>query len=306
MLYKALIQKIKNPAHFCAAVCRKLYFLFPNDCFYLKLIYYLEMGKKLNLKNPETFTEKLQWLKLYDRRLKYTKMVDKVTVKEYVTSVIGEEYVIPTLGVWDRVEDIEWEKLPDKFVIKTSNGGGSSGVFICNDKSNFDIKSVTKKLCRALKSNIYRQYREWPYKNIQPRVIAETLLEDKNSEEEKLADYKFYCFNGVPVYCQVIRDRGSKETIDFYDMQWKHMSFVGLTSGVKNGVTPVVKPVCLGNMVKLCRKLSEGIPFSRIDLYVANNKEYFGEITFYPASGLGTFRPEKWNVKLGDLLKLAK
>ncbi len=275
---------------------------YKSDEKYLKRLFKLRMGKELNLDNPQTFCEKLQWLKLYNRKPEYTQMVDKYAVKEYVANIIGQGYIIPTLGVWDRVEDIDWGSLPDQFVIKTTHGGGGGGVVVCKDKSIFDFDAAKKRLSRSLKQNIYLNLREWPYKNVTPRILVEKFVEAVGHSD--LPDYKFYCFNGEPIYCQVIRDRNTKETIDFYDMEWNHMPFVGLNPIAENGATPVVRPLKLDDMITVCQKLSKGIPFSRIDLYVVNEKVYFGEITFFPASGMGRIKPEDWNNKLGSLIQL--
>ena len=290
---------------FAGSICRRMAWLFPNDAFYLRLLYFAEMGKILHLKNPKTFNEKINWLKLYNRKPEYTKMVDKYAVKEYVAKKIGEEYIIPTLGVWDKPEDIDWDSLPNQFVLKTTHGGGGCGVVICKDKSKFDKTSAIIKLKESMASDIYSGFREWPYKDVPKRIIAEKFMApEKSPAPNDLPDYKFFCFNGEPKYCQVIRDRHTKETIDFYDMDWNHMPFVGLNPVARNGLTPVVRPQKLDEMKDICRKLAKGIPFVRVDLYVIDDKKYFGEITFFPASGIGKFSPEEWNGKLGDLLTL--
>ena len=278
------------------------FFKWLPDKIYLKLLYRYKMGRRLDLTNPQTFCEKIQWLKLYDRKPEYTKMVDKYAVKKYMAAIIGEEYIIPTLGVWDTPDDIDWEHLPDQFVLKTTHGGGSTGVVICRDKSTFDRDVAKRRLERSLKSDIYKSYREWPYKDVKKRIIAEEFIEVKGHQD--LPDYKFYCFNGEPKYCQVIRDRNTLETIDFYDMEWNHMPFVGLNPVAKNGLNPVAKPEHLTKMCEICRRLATGIPFLRVDLYVLNGKEYFGETTFYPASGIGIFTPDKWNVVLGQMINI--
>lgn len=293
----------ENRGGFCAALLQNLSFLFP-DKLYLTLLFRCKMGYWIDWKNPKTFSEKLQWLKLYNRKPEYTTMADKYEVKEYVAKIIGEEYIIPTLGVWDTPEEINWEELPNQFVLKTTHGGGSTGVVICKDKDTLDKKIAIEKLNRSLKSCIYKSYREWPYKNVRRRIIAEQYMEDRESED--LIDYKFYCFNGEPIYCQVIRDRRSKETIDFYDVDWNHMPFVGLNPIVKNGITQVVKPYNLENMLSICRELASQIPFVRVDLYSIQSKVYMGEITFYPASGMGVFTPQEWNCKLGKFISLPK
>lgn len=302
---KYLLDKIKEAVHSPKKIALyALWLIAPilPDRLYLKAFFRLKMGYKLNLNNPQTFGEKLQWLKLYNRKNEYTRMVDKYEVKKYVADIIGEEYIIPTLGVWDRVEDIDFEKLPNQFVLKCTHDSG--GIVICRDKSNLDIEVAKAKLKRGLKKNFYARNREWPYKNVVPRIIAEEYIEIKGHKD--LPDYKFYCFNGEPQYCQVIRERSTKETIDFYDMEWNHMPFVGLNPVAQNGNEPVDKPLHLDKMASICRKLAKDIPFSRIDLYVINDKEYFGEITFFPASGMGVFKPSIWNKTLGDLIKLEK
>lgn len=262
----------------------------------------------MDFDNPQTFCEKLQWLKIHDRNPEYTTMVDKYAVKDYVKEVIGEQYIIPTIGQWHSPEDIEWDKLPNQFVLKTTYGGGSFGVIICKDKSKFDRVKAVKQLNRSLLLRKFgNPYREHPYDNVPQRIIAETFMEDIKADGTKstdLNDYKFYCFNGEPKYCQVIRDRSLKETIDFYDIEWNHQEFVGLNPAVEHGLTPVEKPQRLSEMVSICKKLSERIPFARIDLYEISGKIYFGEITFYPASGLGRFNPAEWDTRLGTLISL--
>ena len=273
---------------------------------YLALRFRYKMGYWMDFDNPKTFNEKLQWLKLYNRKPEYTKMVDKYAVKEYVASIIGDEYIIPTLGVWDRPEDIEWERLPDQFVLKTTHGGGSGGVVICKDKIAFDKVIAINKLKQSMRSDIYRNLREWPYKNVEKRVIAEKYIAPSNvSHSFDLTDYKFYCFDGEPIYCQVIRDRSTKETIDFYDMEWNHQEFVGLTEKCSYGDIPVDKPNHFEDMKRICRNLAKNIPFVRVDQYVVANKVYFGELTFFPNSGLGRFTPLIWETKIGELMSLS-
>ena len=281
--------------------------IFPRTCkwlpdrLYLQLLFFLHFGRFINLKNPKTFSEKLQWLKLYNRRPEYTQLVDKYAVKQYVANKIGEEHIIPTIGVWNRPEDIDFDNLPNSFVLKTTHSGGCSGVVICKDKSKLDINAAIIKINKSLKTDIYKSMREWPYKNVARKIIAENYIEDETGE---LADYKFFCFNGIPLYCQVIKNRFVKETIDFFDSEWNHLPFIGLKSGINNNQCPIERPFCLKSMLKECKKLSQGIPFVRIDFYIIGNYYYFGEITFFPASGLGRFHPNEWNYKIGDLLKL--
>lgn len=280
-----------------------------SDELYLKLLFRLNLGYRLDLKKPKTFSEKLQWLKLYNRNPNYTILVDKYLVKDHVAGIIGTEHIIPTLGVWDRVEEIAWDSLPKRFVLKTTHGGGNTGVVICNNKDTLDKNEAIRKLKQSLKEDIYKQLREWPYKNVQKRIIAEQYIEPSPNTND-LPDYKWYCFNGEPKFCQLIQDRNTKETIDFYDINWVHQDFIGL-----NPVDgPFVKfadylapcPSDLDTQIMIAKKLSYGIPYSRVDLYSIGGKTYFGEITFYPMSGMGKFAPEEWNYKLGEMLILPK
>lgn len=304
-----------NRAQFCDSLVRNFLWFLPDKP-YLSLRYRCLMGHWIDWKKPKTFTEKLQWLKVYDYKPEYTRMVDKLAAKDYVAERIGEEYIIPTLGVWDSVDDIDWDSLPDQFVLKTTHGGGSCGVIVCSDKANFDKEKAIKKLEISIKTNAGKSYREKPYLNVPRKIIAEKFMAERNystsSINSDLTDYKFYCFNGAPKYCQVIRDRRSNETIDFYDMDWNHMPFIGLNPHARNGLTPharnglipVPKPKNLDVMQRICSVLARGMSFVRIDLYEINGCEYFGEITFYPASGFGFFTPTEWDKHLGDLINL--
>ncbi len=297
-----LIKSIKSPNYLLLGLLKRIGVYVLSDKWYLKCRYRLEMGEPLNLKNPNKFTEKLQWLKLYDRKPEYTTMVDKYAVKKYVEEKIGKEYIIPTLGVWDTPEDIDFDGLPERFVLKTTNGGGGGGVIICKDRASFDKAKAIEHLRVSLKSDIYRILKEWPYKNVPPRIIAEQYMEDSHLQE--LRDYKFFCFNGVPIYCQVIADRSTRETIDFFDMKWNHMEFVGLNPRCGNAFKPASKPASLSQMIEKAVELSKGISFLRVDFYNVNDKVYFGEMTFYPASGFGVFTPDVWNIRLGEMLAI--
>lgn len=272
-----------------------------SDTLYLKLLYNLNFNKQLNLKNPQTFSEKIQWLKLYNRKQEYTQLVDKAEVKQYVKKIIGEEYVIPTYHIWNALDEIDVNSLPDKFVLKTTGGGGSTGVVICNDKSKFDYDAVKRKLKKSSERNIYKNFREWPYKNIRPRFIAEQLLEMPDGSD--LMDYKFFCFNGEPKYCQVISGRNDVMSIDFFDMKWEHQPFHEPRNYPFAEVRPL-KPINFDLMKDLSRKLADNIPFVRIDFYNINGKIYFSEITFFPTSGLGGFSPEEWDLKFGRMINL--
>lgn len=290
---------IKNPERILLGLLKRSGFLF-SDRKFLELRYLLENKERLNLNEPKTFTEKIQWLKLYNRKPEYAMMVDKYEVKKYVASLIGEEYIIPTLGIWDKFEDIDFSKLPDRFILKATHSSHAS--IVCKDKRTFDIYDARKKFHRFLKTNPYIGYREWAYKNVKPRIIAEQFMENKG--EKDLTDYKFFCFNGEPRYCQVIRDRSENETIDFYDTEWRHQEVIGLNPKATHSATAIKRPTDFDTMLMIARKLSHGMPFVRIDLYEINGKIYFGEITFYPAAGFGTFSPKEWNYKLGDMIQL--
>ena len=278
---------------------------FYSDRQYLERVFPLRLGYPLNLDNPRTFSEKLQWLKLYNRRPEYVKMVDKIEAKKYVASIIGEEYVVPTYATYNSVEEIDLDALPDRFVLKTTHAGGSVGVVICHDKANFDKKSALNNLRIAMKRDHSKLGREWVYSQIKPRIIAEELLEVRPDGIGDIPDYKWYCFNGEPKYCQVIQDRSSNETIDFFDTEWNHQEFIGLNPVACPATVSPAKPANLETQVHIARELSKDIPFSRIDLYETGGNTYFGEITLYPASGFGTFRPDQYNEILGAMINLS-
>jgi hypothetical protein len=264
------------------------------------------MGTDLNLDHPRTFSEKLQWLKLQDRNPLYTTMVDKVEVKKYVEEIIGEQYIIPTLGVWDTPDEIDFEALPNQFVLKCNHNSGK-GMCICKDKGKLDTRNVKKQLKKGLKENYYLSSREWPYRDVKRKILAEKYIETEAGTE--LKDYKFYCFQGVPRYCQVISDRNNNETIDFFDMEWKHQEFTGLAvpnQPFLNSLSEIMKPAQFEQMKSIAARLSKDIPFVRVDLYEIKGNVYFGEMTFYPAAGFGIFTPMKWNKIMADYLELPR
>lgn len=270
-----------------------------SDEKYIRLVYWARMGKKLNLENPTTFNEKIQWLKLFDRNPEYSRMVDKYEVKKYVASRIGEQYIIQTLGVWDNFEDIKFDILPNSFVLKCTHDSG--GLVICKDKNTFDIEAAKKKISKSLKTNYYLHSREWPYKNVKPRIIAEQYMEDHRTQE--LRDYKFFCFNGVAKAMFIATDRQKKEEtkFDFYDMDFVHLPF---TNGHPNSKQIIDKPVCFDEMKMLAEKLAENIPHVRVDFYEVDGKVYFGELTFSHWSGFVPFDPEIWDHKFGSWIQL--
>lgn len=267
---------------------------------YLRLMYRIRMGKKLNLRNPQTFNEKLQWLKLHDRNPIYTTMVDKYEAKKYVSSIIGEEYIIPTLGVWDRFEDIDFDTLPNQFVLKCTHDSG--GLVICRNKTSLDIEAARKKINASLKTNFFWVGREWPYKNVKPRIIAEEYMEDER--EHELRDYKFFAFDGVAKALFIATDRGDESIdtkFDFFDMNFVHLDF---TNGHPNADQLPHKPETFEKMRALTEKLSKGIPQARIDFYEVNGRAYFGEITLAHWSGMKPFVPEEWDYSFGEWIVL--
>ena len=300
-MWKKLKIAICEPRRAMISLWMRVSYYLP-DKLYLSVLYRLKKNRWIDWRRPRTFNEKLQWLKLYNRKSEYTQMVDKYAVKEYVAKLIGKEYIIPTLGVWDRIEDVAFDTLPDQFVLKTTHGGGSGGVVVCKDKANFDCKAAKIKLQQSMNSDIYRNFREWPYKHVQRRIIAEKYMVDESGLE--LKDYKFFCFNGIPKFCQVIANRTTDETIDFYDENWIHQPFVGLNPAVTFRENEHLKPHNYDEMLSIASKIGQDIPFARVDLYNINGKIYFGEITFFPAAGLGRFEPEEWDYIFGNWIKL--
>lgn len=278
----------------------KLFKIIP-DPFYLQLVYYIKMGKRLNITNPKSFNEKIQWLKLYDRRLEYTKMVDKYEVRKYISEIIGEQYLIPILGVYNNFEEIDFSKLPNKFVLKCTHDSG--GLVICKDKNKFDMEKAKMKINNCLKRNYYFQWREWPYKNIKPRIICEKYMVDESGIE--LKDYKFMCFNGQVKCLFVCLNRNSSNglNVDFYDMDWNPMPFERHYS---SSGTTIPKPKNFDMMVEFSKKLSKDIPFVRVDFYETNGQLYFGELTFYPGSGYEEFKPESYDYLLGSWIGCLK
>lgn len=273
-------------------------FDFLSDELYLKLIYWQKMGKKLNLKNPKRFNEKLQWLKLHDRKPEYSVMVDKYEVKNFVTSKIGSAYVIPTLGVWDKFEDIDFGELLDKFVLKCTHDSG--GLVICKDKNKLDMKAAKTKINKSLQNNYYLQGREWPYKNVKPRILAEKYMVDESGFE--LKDYKVMCFEGEPKLIQVHSGRFASHTQDFYTTEWEHLA---ITQGVPLSDIQVERPACLQEMLEMSRILAAGLHQVRVDWYYVEGQLYFGEITFFDASGFDDFEPDEWNELVGSWIKIS-
>lgn len=268
---------------------------------YLFRRYKSMMGKELNLCNPRTFNEKIQWLKLYNRNPEYTLMVDKVEVKKWVAKVIGEQYVIPTIGVWDKPEDIDFDSLPNQFVLKCNHNSGI-GMYICQDKNKINKRKILKNLKKGLRENKYLSEREWAYKNVKRRILAEKFMQDK--ESEALNDYKFFCFNGEvkALYIATERQNPCDETrFDFFDADYNHLEF---TNAHPNAIYPPAKPHNFELMKKIACKLSKGIPHVRVDLYEVDGQVFFGEMTFYHMSGMFPFSPEEWDYTFGSWITL--
>lgn len=264
---------------------------------YLKIQYKNFMGKNLDFKNPETFNEKLQWLKVYDRNPLYTDLVDKYKVRDYIADKIGEEYLIPLLGVYDSYKEIDFNVLPDQFVLKPNHTSGD--VFICKDKSKIDYDTLEQQVNGWLKRKYYWVHREWPYKNVKPRIICEKYMVDESGFE--LKDYKFFCFNGEPKALFIATDRGIDTKFDFLDLEFNHLPFM---QHYKNSTKKINKPAGFNQMIKLSKILSKGIPHVRVDFYDINGRVYFGELTLYHFSGLEKFNPQKYDEIFGGWLRL--
>lgn len=269
------------------------------DKIFLKIQFKRTIGKKLDLKNPKSFNEKVQWLKVYDRKSIYTKLADKYEVREYIKEKIGEEYLIPLIGVWDNFDQINFSELPNKFVLKSTHDSG--GVNICKDKENFDISKSREFFEKRLKRNYYYHGREWPYKNIKPRIICEKYIEEEKSDD--LKDYKFLCFEGQVKCSFVCLNRNNKNglNVDFYDIDWNLMPF---ERKYPSSNKKIEKPKNYKKMIEIAQIIAKDIKFARIDFYEVNEKIYFGEITFYPGSGMEKFNPEEYDYLLGSWIKL--
>ena len=271
-----------------------------SDKTYLKLLYETRIGKKLNLKNPITFDEKLQWLKLYDRKDEYTVWADKYEVRNYVAEKLGEQYLIPLLGVWNSADELKLDDLPEQFVLKCTHD--SASVCICTNKKNFDWNAAMDKLQKSLNQNYYWHSREWPYKNITPRIIAEAYMTDESGTE--LKDYKIYTFGGEPYLIQVDFDRFHNHRRNLYTTEWEYVDETIEYS--KDPNVKIAKPEHLEEMLECSKKLAVGTISLRTDFYSINGKIYFGEITFYQEAGFAHFEHEEFAKKLGDQIKLPK
>ena len=272
--------------------------IIPDDV-YVKIVFRLKMGYKLNLKNPKTFNEKLQWLKLYDRKPIYTDYVDKYKVRNIVENLIGNKYLIPLLGVWNSFEEIDFNKLPNQFVLKCNHDSG--GLVICKEKSSFDIKAAKNKINSSLKTNYYYHSREWHYKNVKPLIIAEKYIEDYSGA---LIDYKFFCFNGKSDFVMICVDRFTdKKKFYFFDENWKRLKFTKSDFEDSEQIH-IPKPKNLNKMFEIASVLSNDMKFARIDLYECDEKIYFGEITIIPDSGFDNTFNKDTDLFLGSKILL--
>ena len=290
LLKMAIIRIIRAPV-FCTIL---------PDSLCLNILYKVKMGKKLNLYKPQTFNEKLQWLKLFDRKPEYTQMVDKYEVRKYIEETIGKEYLIPLIGVWNKFEDIDFDSLPEQFVLKCTHDSG--GLVICKDKNKLDIEAARKKINKSLKRNYFYHTREWPYKNVKSRIICEKYMVDESGQE--LKDYKFMCFNGEPKIIQVMSERmNGNYYINHFDLEWNRVDIS--RKKIKENTKILKKPEGLEKMIEISKELSKDIPFVRIDLYQTKMGIFFGEITFFPISGYMDFKDDQKDCLLGSWIKLS-
>lgn len=271
---------------------------FLPDRMYIQLYYFAHFRKLCNLRNPKTYNEKLNWLKIHDRNPSYQQMVDKYEVKKYVSGIIGEEYIIPTIGVWNSFDEIDFNGLPERFVLKCTHD--SEGVVIVKDKKSMDAAAVREKLTAAMKQNFFYVGREYPYKNIKPRIIAEQYMEDHVDGE--LRDYKFFCFNGEPKALFIASDRTESHVFfNYFDLEFNDL---GIRQKYPNAVKPIRKPDTFDQMIALSRILTKGLPHVRADFYEVDGRLFFGELTFYHFSGFMPFEPDRWDRIFGDWLEL--
>lgn len=291
-----IIYALKNPRLVALHFLSDKFWRKMDDESFLKFQYKAWTKKTLHLNPPKTFNEKIQWLKLYDRKLVYTKLVDKYEVRKVIQEKLGEEYLVPLLGVWEKSDEIDFSKLPEQFVLKPTHTSGN--VYICRDKSKIDENKIRNMLDQWLKREYFWGNREWPYKNIKPRLIAEEMI------DSNIVDYKFYCFNGEPkmLYLSQGLEDHSTASISFFDMNLKKLPFG--RSDYRPFTTEVEKPKNFDEMVRIATKLSKGFSFVRIDLYSVKNKVYFSEYTLHPCAGYMPFDPEEYDLKLGEMLHL--
>ena len=297
--YNAIHSLFFDQKHFLDALLGRFGGWLPDET-YLRWDYYLNHSRPINLDNPQRYTEKLQWLKLYYRDPLWTQMVDKYAVKRLVSERIGAEYVAPVYGKWEKAEDINFENLPEQFVLKTNHDSGNNGVFIVKDKSKLDRSKLIRRINRSLRTDTSRAGREWPYRDVPRCVFAEKYLEDATGE---LRDYKFFCFDGTVKYLFIATERqsGGEVKFDYFDADFNHLDIVQRhpMSGKE-----IEKPAMFEQMKEFAAKLSEGLPEVRVDLYEVNGRIYFGEYTFFHHGGIAPFHPDKWDFIWGEQIHL--
>lgn len=280
------------------SLVRKLSYLLP-DKWYLMLRYRMKFHQWPDLKNPKLYTEKVQWLKLYDRKPQYTVMVDKYQAKNYIANIVGDQYIIPTYGTWEQFDDIDFESLPNRFVLKCTHNSG--GVVVCLDKQTFDFENARNVINSCLKENYYWHSREWPYKNVKPRIIAEEYLYDSEYPDESIMDYKLLCFSGEPRLLYYAEENTDDPYSDIYDMNFQK---INLQFPEPNSEIVAKMPDNFEEMKAVARKLSKGLAHLRVDFYSVNGKLYVGELTFYHCAGLVDIHPKEWNQILGEWIIL--
>lgn len=289
-----------TPARVFAHLAWKYDFRFLPDKWYLRWLYRGATGRKLDLKDPERYSQKLQWMKLYDRDPRYTVMVDKARAKEWAAGIIGPQHIIPTLGLWERFDDIDFDALPDRFVLKCTHDSHSA--IICKDKSKLDKAEAKKKMEKALKRRFFYEGRQWPYKDVPPRILAEPYMENKATGD--LRDYKFFTFRGQPRVMYIATGRGTGETYgDFYDMEFTHLD---LNIDHVCAPVPPEKPAMFAEMIQAAQALAEGTPQVRVDFYEVDGQFYFGEMTFFHCSGFISFQPDDWDFQFGQWMPTCK
>ncbi len=280
-------------------IIKKRILIYLPDKLFVLLNYYTLRKTLPNIRNPITFSEKIQWIKLYGGLEKYTEYVDKYEIRDFIRKTIGEKYLIPLVGMWGKSDEINFNKLPRQFVLKATHGQGYN--YICKDKSSLDIAMVRNTLTNWINEDFYKKTREIQYKFCKPKILCEKYLED---ESGSLIDYKIFCFNGKPHIIEVISDRYSEMKDDFMDLHWRKLPFI--YNGYPQSIKILKKPPKLDEMIDIASKLSKPFPFVRVDLYSVNNSIYFGELTFTPANGLETFDPPEVDYQLGKLIDLSK
>ena len=287
-----------RPINIYNGLAARHFFDWMPDWMYLKIQFRLALHRKLNLNNPKSYNEKIQWLKLHDRKPEYTMMVDKFAVRKYIAETIGDQYSIPLVGgPWHSFDEINFDKLPNQFVLKCNHDSG--GLIICKDKSQLDKEAARKKINKSMKRNFYWANREWPYKDVKPCIIAEKYMVDDSGYE--LKDYKFFCFDGEPKAMFIATDRNVDTKFDFFDMDFNHLPF---TNGHPCADKTPEKPKTFEEMKRLARILSKGIKQVRVDFYEINGQVYFGELTFSHWSGMVPFEPIEWDYKFGEWIRL--